>query len=57
MLSLALHIAWFEAWVRPSLDASEAYRRGRAQQERRVRLLRRGIPDHLARQSLRLVSQ
>ncbi|ACL61133.1 hypothetical protein [Methylobacterium nodulans] len=57
LLGLALQIAWLEAWIRPILQASDAYQSWRAQQERRARLVRRGIPDQLARQSLRLVEQ
>ncbi|MFE1601983.1 hypothetical protein [Methylobacterium sp. ID0610] len=55
LLGLALQAAWVEAWMRPLLQASEACRHWHTQQERRARLVRRGIPDRLARRGLRLV--
>ena len=55
LLGLALHLAWLDAWIRPILQAQDTYREWHTQQERRARLVRRGIPDQVARQGLRLV--
>jgi hypothetical protein len=55
LLGLALQAAWLELWIAPVLQAQDAYQEWRTQQERRARLVRRGVPDRLARQGLRLV--
>ena len=47
--------AWFEAWAQPLLDAAEARAAGLARRTRRDRLIRRGVPAHLAGEALRLV--
>ncbi|ACA19507.1 hypothetical protein M446_5182 [Methylobacterium sp. 4-46] len=55
LLGVALQAAWLDAWMRAVLEAQDACRTWRTQQERRTRLVRRGVPDQLARQGLRLV--
>ncbi|MGY2049420.1 hypothetical protein [Methylobacterium sp. JK268] len=55
LLGVTLQVAWLDAWTRPLLQAEEAYRTWRDQQERRTRLVRRGVPDRVARLGLRLV--
>ncbi|AWN53016.1 hypothetical protein DK412_16465 [Methylobacterium sp. 17Sr1-1] len=55
LLGLALQSAWFEAWARPLLDAAEARAAFLARRARRDRLIRRGVPAHLAGEALRLV--
>ncbi|MBY0298359.1 MAG: hypothetical protein K2X71_20370 [Methylobacterium sp.] len=55
LLGLAIHLAWLDAWIRPVLRAQDTYREWHTQQERRQRLVRRGVPDQIARQGLRLV--
>ncbi|WP_246153983.1 hypothetical protein [Methylobacterium oryzihabitans] len=55
LLGLAIQLFWLDQWTRPVLAAAEAQAAWRAHQARRERLVRRGVPDHLARQGLRLV--
>jgi hypothetical protein len=55
LLGLAVQSAWFEAWAQPLLDAAEARAAGLARRARRDRLIRRGVPAHLAGEALRLV--
>ncbi|MGX7705903.1 hypothetical protein [Methylobacterium sp. Gmos1] len=55
LLGLAMQSAWFEAWAQPLLDAAEARADGLARRARRDRLIRRGVPAHLAGEGLRLV--
>ncbi|GJD60332.1 hypothetical protein MPEAHAMD_0468 [Methylobacterium frigidaeris] len=55
LLGLAVQSAWFEAWAQPLLDAAEAQAAGLARRARRDRLMRRGVPAHLAGEALRLV--
>ncbi|TNC07891.1 hypothetical protein FF100_31095 [Methylobacterium terricola] len=55
LLGLAVQIAWFEAWTQPVIDAAEARSAGLAQRSRRDRLMRRGVPAHLAGRALSLV--
>ncbi len=47
--------AWYEAWAQPFLAAAEARAAGLARRARRDRLMRRGVPAHLAGEALRLV--
>ncbi|CAO4178891.1 hypothetical protein [Methylorubrum populi] len=54
-LGLAAQMAWLDLWVRPALQASEAFRDQRDRQARVDRLVRRGIPAPLARQGLRVL--
>ncbi|KMO14357.1 hypothetical protein [Methylobacterium platani] len=54
-LGVALQVAWFEAWTQPVLAATEAWASGLARRTRRDRLMRRGVPAHLAGRSLHLV--
>ncbi|AWN45599.1 hypothetical protein DK419_04065 [Methylobacterium terrae] len=56
LLGLAVQIAWFEAWTQPVIDAAQAQGAGLARRARRDRLMRRGVPAHLAGRSLTLVS-
>ncbi|WP_298964382.1 hypothetical protein [uncultured Methylobacterium sp.] len=55
LLGVAIHLFWLDQWTRPVLAAAAAQTEWRARQARRDRLVRRGVPDHLARQGLRLV--
>ncbi|MEH3144662.1 MAG: hypothetical protein PGN34_04805 [Methylobacterium frigidaeris] len=55
LLGIAAHLFWLEQWTRPVLAAAEAQADWCTRQARRKRLVRRGVPDHLARQELRLV--
>ncbi|AWB22152.1 hypothetical protein DA075_15475 [Methylobacterium currus] len=55
LLGLTVQSAWFEAWAQPLLDAAEARAAALARRARRDRLVRRGVPAHLAGQALRLV--
>ncbi|SFU60739.1 hypothetical protein SAMN02799631_01428 [Methylobacterium sp. 174MFSha1.1] len=55
LLGLAVQSAWFEAWAQPLLDAAEARAAFLARRARRDRLIRRGVPAHLAGEALRLV--
>lgn len=52
-LGLAAQMVWLDLWVRPALQASEAFKVQRERQARVDRLVRRGIPAPLARQGLR----
>ncbi|KMO28714.1 hypothetical protein VQ02_31145 [Methylobacterium variabile] len=56
LLGLAVQIAWLEAWTQPIIDAAEARAARLARTARRDRLMRLGVPEHLAGQALRLVS-
>ncbi|KQT13987.1 hypothetical protein ASG40_19360 [Methylobacterium sp. Leaf399] len=49
LLALAAQMAWLDLWVRPALP--EQLER----QARTARLVRRGIPEPLARQALRVL--
>ncbi|MCF4127080.1 hypothetical protein [Methylobacterium sp. SyP6R] len=55
LLGLAVQSAWFEAWMQPFLAAAETQAVGLARRARRDRLMRRGVPAHLAGEALRLV--
>lgn len=55
LLGLTVQSAWFEAWAQPFLDAAVAREAALARRARRDRLMRRGVPAHLAGQALRLV--
>ncbi|MFH6785055.1 MULTISPECIES: hypothetical protein [Methylobacterium] len=55
LLGLAVQIAWFEAWTQPIVDAAAAQATGLANRARRDRLMRRGVPAHLAGRALGLV--
>lgn len=55
LLGLAMQIAWFEAWTQPVVAAAEMRAAGLARRRRRDRLMRRGVPAHLAGQALSLV--
>jgi hypothetical protein len=55
LLGLAVQIAWLDLWIQPMIDAAARHAARQARQARRERLRRRGIPDDLARQDLRLV--
>lgn len=54
-LGFAAQMAWLDLWVRPALQASEAFREQQDRQARVDRLVRRGIPAPLARQGLRVL--
>ncbi|WP_083468316.1 hypothetical protein, partial [Methylobacterium tarhaniae] len=55
LLGFAMQIAWFEAWTQPLIAAADAQAAGLARLARRDRLMRRGVPAHLAGLGLRLV--
>lgn len=47
--------AWLDLWVLPVLLATEDFKASQARQARTARLVRRGIPEPLARQGLRVL--
>ncbi|GJD51018.1 hypothetical protein OPKNFCMD_3769 [Methylobacterium crusticola] len=55
LLGWAVQLAWLEWWTQPVVDAASAHAAWLSRQARRDRLVRRGVPDHLAREGLRIV--
>lgn len=54
-LGLAAQMAWLDLWVLPALRVQSDLRALRERQARTARLVRRGIPEPLARQDLRVL--
>lgn len=54
-LGLAAQMAWLDLWVPQALQASADFRAWQAQQARTERLIRRGVPEQLAREGLRVL--
>lgn len=54
-LGLAAQMAWLDLWVPPALQASAEFRAWQARQARTERLVRRGVPEPLARRGLRVL--
>jgi hypothetical protein len=55
LLALEAQMAWLDLWARPVLLASADFRASQDRQARTARLVRRGIPESLARQGLRVL--
>ncbi|TGD96566.1 hypothetical protein [Methylobacterium nonmethylotrophicum] len=56
VFGLAVQIAWIEGWTQPVIVAAEARSARLARLTRRDRLMRRGVPEHLAGKGLHLVT-
>lgn len=54
-LVLEAQMAWWDLWVQPALRVSEDFRASQDRRARTARLVRRGIPEPLARQALRVL--
>lgn len=54
-LALEVQMAWLDLWVLPALQVSADFRASQDRQARTARLVRRGIPESLARQGLRVL--
>ncbi|AWN35940.1 hypothetical protein [Methylobacterium radiodurans] len=55
LFTLGAQMVWFDFWLRPLLQAGAEMRTWQAQQARTARLIRRGIPEPLAREGLHLL--
>jgi hypothetical protein len=55
LLGLGAQMVWLDLWVQPFLQAGAEMRAWQAQQARTARLMRRGIPEPLAREGLHLL--
>ncbi len=55
--ALGAQMVWLDLWMRPFLQAGTEMRAWQAQQARTARLMRRGIPEPLAREGLHLLQR
>lgn len=55
LLVFEAQMAWLDLWARPVLLASADLRASQDRQARTARLVRRGIPESLARRALRVL--